>query len=328
MTTPPRKSMGMMSPAKPIVDKEQVSKDVAALPVFPYEGERSPARTTSDTNDQGVERIKVSDIIENPYNPRTSYLEKEVLAMAESLRKNGLMNPLHVAAPTSTEEHYLLIAGHTRLKAIRLYLQEDPRFDTVQVIVHRHMSARQIAVMAFEENAARAQQRPVDLGLYWAKLLEKGVFATAAEIAGAHETTETKVSRMLTFSKLNGEALKIILDNPDTFSHFHAIFILNIEKKHGKEAAKDFAERIAKENLSVREAEKLAKNLKIGDDKRRGIAPGTREIIRFSESAIKGSAIIRDDGEFKLNLSGLTSEEQAMLVKGLKEFLGGKRKSF
>lgn len=312
--TNPRKQMGMMSP----VSVDKVERDAAALPAFPYEEGRSKVVHPVESSDHGVRAIKISQLAENLLNPRSSYLEEEILAMAESLRKNGLLNPLHAAIGQDSNK-YILIAGHTRLRAIRMYLQDDPRFDEVPVILHRHLNSKQIAIMAFEENSARAQQRPVDLGLYWSRLLEAGVFSSAAEIAGAMNTTESTVSRMLTFTKLPSTVLEIILKNPDRFGYTHAVELNRMLQFKGEQAVITLAEEIISGKLSYREAAKIVDRNQISNEPNHGDV--TRQIVRFADKGVKGSAIFFNNGEFKLNLKGLTDEKQQALIDSIKSIL-------
>jgi ParB family chromosome partitioning protein len=317
----PRKSMGLAAKPQVTLSEEEIISRAEALTDAPYErpmDQRQTLETTSAT--ARVMDIHISRLLDNPLNPRSAYLEAEVMAMADSIRKNGVMNPLHIAT-TDKPDTYTILSGHTRVRAIRQYLADDPRFDTVPAILHRHINLKEQAAIAFEENARRSEQRPVDVGLYWAKLLREGVFATAEELAGAMHTSKSTVSRMTAFAGLAEGPLNLALGDPDAFTFHHAAHINALQKSCGAETALKLAEMIVQYGLSIRESERTKSSLErvLAKPQNTHQSGGGRAIIKIAgRGTAAGKITAHGDGRVNMAVTGLTEAGQQRLIEAIK----------
>ncbi len=71
-----------------------------------------------------VVQIDVADIVPNPHQPRTEFENGDIFSLAESIRQNGILQPLTVRR---ADDHYEIIAGERRLRAAKLVqLQSVP----------------------------------------------------------------------------------------------------------------------------------------------------------------------------------------------------------
>ncbi|MBQ4465823.1 MAG: ParB/RepB/Spo0J family partition protein, partial [Oscillospiraceae bacterium] len=99
------------------------------------------------TKEQRIMQIPTAEIFPNPYQPRVAFSEDELRALSESIRQNGILQPLTVRF---AEDHYELIAGERRLRAAKL-----AGSSTVPCIV-MEISDRNSAILALVENIQRA----------------------------------------------------------------------------------------------------------------------------------------------------------------------------
>ena len=99
------------------------------------------------TKEQRIMQIPTAEIFPNPYQPRVAFSEDELRALSESIRQNGILQPLTVRF---AEDHYELIAGERRLRAAKL-----AGLSTVPCIV-MEISDRNSAILALVENIQRA----------------------------------------------------------------------------------------------------------------------------------------------------------------------------
>ena len=319
--TKPRKSMGLAARPQAALSEEEIRSRAEALTDAPYERPMDQRHKPETTSAAGITiEVRITHLLDNPLNPRSAYLEEEVMAMADSIRKNGVMNPLHIVA-TERPDMYTILSGHTRVRAIRQYLADDPRFDTIPAILHRHVNLKEQAAIAFEENARRSEQRPVDVGLYWAKLLREGIFATTEELAGAMHTSKSTVSRMTAFAALAEGPLNIALRDPDAFTFHHAAHINALQKSCGAETALKLAEMIVHYGLSIRESERTKASLErvLAKPKSTHQSGAGRATIKIAgRGTAIGKITTHDDGRVNMAVTGLTGAGQQRLIEAIK----------
>ncbi|MDO5560384.1 MAG: ParB/RepB/Spo0J family partition protein [Oscillospiraceae bacterium] len=93
-----------------------------------------------------VIQIRIEDIVPNPHQPRTDFEKSDIFSLAESIKQNGILQPLTVRKNEST---YEIIAGERRLRAAKL-----AELDYVPCIV-MNISERNSAILALVENIQR-----------------------------------------------------------------------------------------------------------------------------------------------------------------------------
>ena len=317
----PRKSMGLAARPQTTLSEEEIRSRAESLTDAPYEHPMDQRYKPETASAAGIAiEVRITQLMDNPLNPRSAYLEAEVMAMADSIRKNRVMNPLHIVT-TDKPDTYTILSGHTRVRAIRQYLADDPRFDTVPAILHRHINLKEQAAIAFEENARRSEQRPVDVGLYWAKLLREGVFATTDELAGAMHTSKSTVSRMTAFAALAEGPLNLVLGDPDAFTFHHAAHINALQKSCGAETALKLAEMIVHHGLSIRESERTKVSLErvLAQPQSTHRPSGARAIIKIDgQGTAVGKITTHADGRVNMAVTGLTEAGQQQLIEAIK----------
>lgn len=322
--TKPRKRMGLAARPQATLSEEEIRSRTEALTDAPYERPMDQRHQPETTSAAGITiEVHIKQLMDNPLNPRSAYLEAEVMAMADSIRKNGVMNPLHITT-TDRPDTYIILSGHTRVRAIRQYLADDQRFDTAPAILHRHINLKEQAAIAFEENARRSEQRPVDVGLYWAKLLREGVFVTAEELAGAMHTSKSTVSRMTAFAALAEGPLNIALGDPDAFTFHHAAHINALQKSCGAETALKLAEMIVHNGLSIRESERTKTSLErvLVKPQNTHQSGGGRATIKIAgRGTAVGKITAHGDGKVNMAVTGLTEAGQQRLIEAIKNAL-------
>lgn len=211
-------------------------------------------------SDSIVQLLPVSKLVDYQYNPRAVYQDNKIKEMADSIRAHGIINPVHVTPDDTRDGYYQVIAGRTRVKAITKYLKAIPSLQMIPAIVHKRKAAKELAVLAFMENENRSNHYDVDVGLYWSKLIKDNVFQSQADLAGAMGTTESRVSRMVSYAKLDESVLQIVLNNPERFSYNVAELLYKIQEKYGVQAAADYAEKTATLGCTIKQLQEFLKN--------------------------------------------------------------------
>ena len=190
--------------------------------------------------------IRISDIQKNPYQPRKEFSKEKIQELAQSIKENGLIQPIIVRQ--SPVIGYEILAGERRYRAsIAAGLTEVP-------VIIKKLSDQDMMVHSIIENLQREDLNPIEEAKAYQSLIEKGY--THADIAakmGKSRPYITNLVRLLTlpdFILNEVEARKL--------SQAHARLLIQLSTDEQKK----LLYRIQTEDLSVRQVEHLLKEEK------------------------------------------------------------------
>lgn len=190
--------------------------------------------------------VDISQIRFNPYQPRKEFEEKKIEELAESIKINGVIQPITLR---KIDNGYQLISGERRIRAaIKAGLTKIPAFI---INVDEDYKMLEIALI---ENIQREDLNPIDLANGLKKLSEE-FNLTQEEIAkrvGKDRSTITNLIRLLKLPIPVQDSLR-----KGEISIGHAKVLLSISND---DAIKQMWRKILNENLSVRETEKIIAN--------------------------------------------------------------------
>jgi len=214
----------------------------------------------------GITTIKTDQIKPNRYQPRKLFNSEKLQELANSLKENGIIQPIIVT--TKDEGEYELIAGERRLEASKL-----AGFSEVPVII-RSVSPKEQLQFAIIENVQREDLTAIEEAKAYQQLNEefKLTHAQISEIVGKDRATITNFIRLL---KLSEDVQQMILN--DQISSGHARAILQVDE----ELRDKFSQLILKNKLSVRKAEEEAKRIK--ETGSVSISKKKKEVIKMPE---------------------------------------------
>ena len=163
-----------------------------------------------------IVQLPVEDIHPSPYQARTTFDEQELAGLAQSIRENGLLQPITVR---KTDSGYELVAGERRLRACKL-----AQMGTIPSIVCNFTDQR-TAALGLLENLQRADLNPFEQaqGLRDVMVLWDCTQAEAAKRLGMAQPTLANKLRLL---QLTGDQRQFILDNGLTERHARAVLRL------------------------------------------------------------------------------------------------------
>jgi len=228
------------APAKP--QPKGLGKGLSALMSDGYS-----QTVNSDTPSQlkeGVQMLALSRLHAGPYQPRRQFADEYLHELADSIEKNGIMQPILVRASAVEPGKYEIIAGERRFRAAGL-----AKLENVPVIV-REVEDAQALEMALIENIQRQDLNALEEASGYARLMEEFDY-TQEQLAATVGKSRSHIANLLRLLTLP-ETIKKLIDN-GLITGGHARALL------GAEQAEAIAERIWKEGLSVRETEQLVK---------------------------------------------------------------------
>ena len=234
--------------------------------------ETTVEKKKEETVKNGEQMLKLSMIEPNRDQPRRMFEEDSLLELADSIKQFGVLQPLLVQ---NKGDYYEIIAGERRWRAAKLAgIKEVP-------VIIREYTEQQAVEIARIENIQRENLNPIEEAMAFKRLLEE-FSLKQDEVAERGSKSRTAVTNSMRLLKLDERVQQMIID--DMISTGHARTLLAIEDK---EQQYILANKIFDEKLSVRETEKLIKDLK--KPKKEKIKPVIENdfIYRDSEEKLK-----------------------------------------
>ncbi len=197
---------------------------------------------------EAVHQVPVENLAPNPRQPRKDFDPDELAELAESIRENGILQPL-IAADPGSGPTYVLIAGERRLQAARL-----AGIDRVPVIV-RQVDDREHLLLAMIENLQRSDLNPLEAADGFRQLTED-FGLSHDEIAFQVGKSRTTVSNTLRLLKLSAAVRQALASGEITEGHARAL--LGLSTAAAQSAA---LQSILDRGLNVRQTEELVRRL-------------------------------------------------------------------
>ncbi len=191
--------------------------------------------------------VDIEKIITNKAQPRKIFKEKELLELAESIKENGVIQPILVI---EKENAFEIVAGERRYRASRL-----AGLTKIPVIVKR-ATKKDVLVMSIIENVQRADLNCVEEALAYFQLLNEFEL-TQEEVAKKIGKERSTIANFLRILKLPKEVIVSLQKDLLTFGHAKILVGINED-----ETVKRLANEVITMGLSVRELEELAKKNK------------------------------------------------------------------
>jgi ParB family chromosome partitioning protein len=212
-------------------------------------GEPHQERTDRGRVGAGVALLPTASIQPDPDQPRKRFGEEEIGALADSIRAQGILQPLLVT-PAREDGLHVIIAGERRWRAA-----QKAELHEVPVLV-REVGPDGSAEIALIENVQRVDLNPIEEADAYARL--RDVFGRKPqEIADSVGKSRSHVANMLRLTALPPEVRAMVVEG--TLSMGHARALLTAEDPY------KLAKQVAARDLSVRETERLAQPKKPAD---------------------------------------------------------------
>ena len=190
--------------------------------------------------------VQIKDIQKNPYQPRKEFSEEKIQELAQSIKENGLIQPIIVRK--SPVLGYEILAGERRYRAsIAAGLSEVP-------VIVKQLSDQDMMLHSIIENLQRENLNPIEEAKAYQSLIDKGFTHTEiAEKMGKSRPYITNLVRLLGLPK------HILIEvESGRLSQAHARLLIQLSSdKQDK-----LLNRIQTENLSVRQVEQILQKMK------------------------------------------------------------------
>ena len=194
---------------------------------------------------EDAREMPIDLLVANPAQPRTHFSEDALEELTLSIKTSGMLQPILIRPCPGPEEAYQVVAGERRWRAA-----QRAGLHTVPVLVRREVDDRQALLYGLVENLQRSDLNPVEEARGYQNLLvdTDQSHEAVAELVGKSRAHVTNMLRLL---QLPGSVLRHLESGTLTAGHARPLV--------GHKKAEALANKIAKEKLSVRDAERLAR---------------------------------------------------------------------
>jgi len=219
------------------------------------EAKEKPAKPEVKVVEKAVEKVvekpvemklKISEIEPNREQPRKSFDEDGLIELSESIKQFGVLQPILVQ---KKDDYYEIIAGERRWRAAKLAgIKEVP-------VIIKDFTEQEVVEISLIENIQRESLNPIEEAHAYKRLMEE-FHLRQDEIAERVSKSRTAVTNSMRLLKLDDRVQQMVVDEMLTTGHVRTLLALE-----NKELQYNTAMKIFDEKLSVRETERLVKEI-------------------------------------------------------------------
>jgi ParB family transcriptional regulator, chromosome partitioning protein len=213
----------------------------------------------SATENGGLLQLAVDEIEENPFQPRRDFSEAEIASLAESLKEHDMLQPVLVRRVNG---RYQLISGERRLRASKL-----AGWKTIPARV-READDRLVAELAIVENLQRQDLNPIEKALSFKRYLDEHR-CSQEDLARRLKIDRSTIANLMRLLELPQTVLDCLRNGIITAGHARALLPLGDDREQI-----EMCGRIGREELSVRDVERMVGEKLLEEDGEHDLLPG------------------------------------------------------
>lgn len=276
------------------------------IPSVVKETEEKKGSEKETKADESPNMVRITKVEPNREQPRKKFDEDALMELADSIKQFGLLQPILVQ---DRKTHYEIIAGERRWRAAKIAgLKEVP-------VIIRNLTDREIVEISLIENIQREDLNPIEEAQAYKRLLTE-FNLKQDEVAERVSKSRTAVTNSMRLLKLCDEVQKMVIEGMISTGHARALIMIEDPEEQFTVAQKVFDEK-----LSVREVEKLVKNLhkpqrpqKAGNKSLETIYQDLSEQLKTSLST-KVSISAKENGSGKIEIEFYSHEDLDRLIE-------------
>ena len=206
-----------------------------------------PLTSNVNSESQTIEKlVPVEKIYPNPNQPRKSFQEEKLIELANSIKTKGVVQPLIVRKKKGTKESFEIVAGERRWRAAqRAQIHELP-------VIVKEFTDIEVLEIAIIENVQRADLNPIEEALGYKNLMDN-FDHTQEGLSKEIGKSRSHIANLLRLLNLPTAVQELLISGQLTAGHARAL--VTCDNPLG------LAKQIISRGLSVRDAERLAKNV-------------------------------------------------------------------
>lgn len=258
-----------------------------------------------------IQDIELDKIVPNRYQPRREFSDDSIKELAETLDKDGLLQPIVVRE--DGEDHYEIIAGERRYRAAK-----SLNWETIPAIVN-NMNDDQAASLALIENLQREDLNPIDEAKAYSNLMKLNDLTQTA-LAKDMGKSQSYVANKLRLLKLDDDVQKALIEGKITARHGRAL--LNLSDDDQERVLKEIEDK----GLNVKQTEEIAKDVdayfnpkpKEKETKRERVVKRIPKDLKVQINTIKKAVKLAKDSGIKVKVKENNDPDDYKIIIELK----------
>ena len=246
--------------------------------------------------------VQIKDIQKNPYQPRKEFSEEKIQELAQSIKENGLIQPIIVRK--SPVLGYEILAGERRYRAsIAAGLSEVP-------VIVKQLSDQDMMLHSIIENLQRENLNPIEEAKAYQSLIDKGF--THTEIAEKMGKSRPYITNLVRLLGLPKHILTEVESGRLSQAHARLLIQLSSDKQD------KLLNRIQTENLSVRQVEQILQKTKKSSKKEKDhfVKDEEQKVKKILGLEVQIKLQKKDSG--KISISFHNQDEYQQFINSLK----------
>ena len=246
--------------------------------------------------------VQIKDIQKNPYQPRKEFSEEKIQELAQSIKENGLIQPIIVRK--SPVLGYEILAGERRYRAsIAAGLSEVP-------VIVKQLSDQDMMLHSIIENLQRENLNPIEEAKAYQSLIDKGF--THTEIAEKMGKSRPYITNLVRLLGLPKHILTEVESGKLSQAHARLLIQLSSDKQD------KLLNRIQTENLSVRQVEQILQKTKKSNKKEKDhfVKDEEQKVKKILGLDVQIKLQKKDSG--KISISFHNQDEYQQFINSLK----------
>ncbi len=240
-------------------------------------------------NNKPETMVKITMVEPNREQPRKNFGEDALMELAESIKQFGLLQPILVQ---NKDTHYEIIAGERRWRAAKLAgLKEVP-------VIIKNLTDQEVVEISLIENIQREDLNPIEEAQAYKRLLTE-FNLKQDEVAERVSKSRTAVTNSMRLLKLCDEVQQMLINEMLSTGHARALLVIE-----DPEEQYSIAQRVFDEKMSVRDVEKLVKNIHKPEKPKKKENKSLEAIYKSIENKLKESLGTKVSISSKENGSG------------------------
>ena len=224
--------------------RDQIISDSIANNEIKNEIKNDQVKNDADRSDPVT--VRISEVEPNRDQPRKYFDDEKLEELSESIKTYGILQPILVQ---KKDGYYEIIAGERRWRAaLKAGLKEIP-------VIIREYTDKEILELSLIENIQREDLNPIEEAEAYKRLIDE-FGMSQEEMAKRVSKSRSAVANSLRLLKLEGDVRKMLVDGQLSMGHARALLPLEIAEEQIEVARK-----VADRQLSVRETEKLVRDI-------------------------------------------------------------------
>ena len=243
-----------------------------------------------------LQEVPLDQIESNPLQPRFNIDSEELNELAESIKENGLLQPVLVDKKSNGK--YTLIAGHRRVAAYKKLGKST--IPVVEYSQDNKDSSEKLLTLALLENIQRVNLSPIEVAISFKQALDSKIFDSAESFSKKIGKSKSYVSKMLSLLKLDKKIIDDLVQNRSV-KDFEALYLL--QKIKDEQLQLELYEELKNGRIKREDIQNRIKNLKVSHAK--------PYEIKMSKTSLK----------FNVDLKSIDDDKKKSLEEELKALI-------